>query len=70
MNQALFLQLEAKYQDLISRSMSMRRFGYKASADALLRNAFNCANRRDSMALADLMRTLREDPESLGGTNA
>jgi hypothetical protein len=70
MNKALFLQLEAKYQDLMSRSISMRRFGYMASADALLRNAFNCASQRDSMALADLMRTLRAAPENQGGTNA
>jgi hypothetical protein len=49
-----YRQLDAKYQDLMSRSTSMRRFGYVASADALLRSAFSYAEQRDAIAFYDL----------------
>lgn len=70
MSGSKYRQLDAKYQDLMSRSKSMRTFGYVASADALLRSAFSYAEQRDAIAFHDLPGVHTDIQQPKGHINA
>ncbi len=46
MSAAVQQRLKARYEDLMSRAKVMRSMGYHGSADALLRQAWVCAEQR------------------------
>lgn len=70
MSGSKYRQLDAKYQDLMTRSVSMRRFGYVASADALLRSAFSYAEQRDAIGFGDLPGAQAKTQQPKGNFNA
>lgn len=62
-------RLNDQYSDLMARAKIMRASGYHASADALLQRAWNCASKREDLALRTLVQG-HGDQQAKGAANA